>query len=189
MQHTVRENRHTRGAGEHPGAAPRFLPLCLQNAYRILCQRQGTVGVFRFQRCLHHLTVDPGDLPPYPEVTPLQIDVLPLRAEKFSPAEPSGQLQVVELKHAAVPCLPEEGLELLHQQCLHLSVLQPGQGTALCRIAGYQFLLLSQFHGRGNDLMDVPHRLGAKPFGLFPALNPIYPSLLQQPGGPCQCWA
>ena len=28
--------------------------------------------------------------------------------------------------------------------------------------------------------MDVPHRLGAEPFGLFPALNPIYPSLLQQ---------
>ena len=141
MQHTVRENRHTRGAGEHPGAAPRFLPLCLQNAYRILCQRQGAVGVFRFQRCLHHLTVDPGDLPPYPEVTPLQIDVLPLQAEKFSPAEPSSQFQIVELKHAAVLGLSPEGLELLHQQGFHLLVLQLGRGTALRRICGDQFLL------------------------------------------------
>ena len=141
MQHAARGDRPAGGAGEHPRAASCFLSLCFQDVYRILCQRQGTVGVFRFQGCLHHLAVDPGDLPPNPEVAPLQINVLPFQAEKFSPAEPSSQFQIVELKHAAVLGLSQEGLELLHQQGFHLLVLQPGQGTALRRICGDQFLL------------------------------------------------
>ena len=72
VQHAVRGDRPARGAGEYPLAAPRFLPLYFQNAYRILCQKQGTVGIFCFQRCLHHLPVDPGELPPDPEHTVLQ---------------------------------------------------------------------------------------------------------------------
>ena len=48
VQHAVRGDRPARGAGEYPLAAPRFLPLCFQNAYRILCKRQGAVGIFRF---------------------------------------------------------------------------------------------------------------------------------------------
>ena len=46
VQHAVRGDRPARGAGEYPLAAPRFLPLCFQNAYRILCKRQGAVGIF-----------------------------------------------------------------------------------------------------------------------------------------------
>ena len=56
-QHTVRGDRPAGGTGEYPGAVSRFLPLCFQNAYRILCQRQGTVGVFRFQRGFDYLAV------------------------------------------------------------------------------------------------------------------------------------
>ena len=59
VQHTVRGDRPAGGTWEHPGAAPRFLSLCFQDAYRILCQRQGAVGVFRFQRGLDYFAVLP----------------------------------------------------------------------------------------------------------------------------------
>ena len=49
VQHAVWGDRPAGGAGEYPGVAPRFLSLCFQNAYRILCQGQSAVGVFRFQ--------------------------------------------------------------------------------------------------------------------------------------------
>ena len=74
MQHTVRGDGPTVGRGEHPGAIAYFSSLFSQNAYRVLCQGQGAVGVFRFQGRFHHFPVDPGDLPPYPEVPPFQIN-------------------------------------------------------------------------------------------------------------------
>ena len=48
LPHAVRGDGPARRGGEHAGAAPRFLPLYFQNAYRILCQKQGTVGIFLF---------------------------------------------------------------------------------------------------------------------------------------------
>ena len=74
MQHTIRRDGPTAGRGKHPGAIAHFLSLFFQNAYRILCQGQGTVSVFGFQGCFHHFPVDAGDLPPYPEVPPFQIN-------------------------------------------------------------------------------------------------------------------
>ena len=41
MQHSVRGDRPTGGAGECPGTAPCFLSLCFQDVYRILRQQQG----------------------------------------------------------------------------------------------------------------------------------------------------
>ena len=63
--------------------------LLKHNTYRILRQWKGAVGVFRFQGCLHHFTVDPEYLPQAPEVTPFPINVLPLEAEEFSLLSPA----------------------------------------------------------------------------------------------------
>ena len=94
MQHAVRGNRPAIGGREHPWAIAHFSSLFFQNAYRILCQRQGAVGVFRFQRRFHHFPVDAGDLPAYRSVTHLQtrsaagsfaaiLDVLQKTATKY----------------------------------------------------------------------------------------------------------
>ena len=58
-------------------------------------------------------------------------------------------------------------------QRFHLSVLQFGQGTALCVICGNQPLLFGQLHGRDDDLMDVPHGLGTQALGLVFALDSV----------------
>ena len=47
------------------------------------------------------------------------------------------------------------------------------QGTALGGIGSDDFLLLRQFHGRGDDLVDVPHRLGTEALCLVFALDPV----------------
>lgn len=65
------------GTREHPGAFPDFLFLLIQNVYHILFQRQDAVGVFCFQWGLHHLSINMGNLPPYPEVALFQVKVLP----------------------------------------------------------------------------------------------------------------
>ena len=44
-----------------------------------------------------------------------QLKKATLQTEKFTPAEPGGQLQVIEFKHTTVPCLSQKGLELLHR--------------------------------------------------------------------------
>ena len=103
------------------------------------------MGIFRFQRCLYHLTVYAGDLPPYPEVTSVQIKVLPLEAQQLSPPQAGGQLHVVELEYTTVPCFPQEGGQLLHRESFHLLVFQLGQGATLRRIAKNDPLLLGQF--------------------------------------------
>lgn len=89
-------------------AAARFFLLLFQNAYRIFCQRKGTVGVFCFQGCFGNHSVNSHHLPFNPEVTPFQINVFPLEAEEFSPSQPGGQLQVVELKDATFPGFPQK---------------------------------------------------------------------------------
>ena len=94
MENTVRGNGPAVGRREDPGAAAYFFSLLFQNAYRILCQRQGAVGVLCFQGCLHHLTVDPGYLPFNPEVAPFQIKILPLQTEKLTTPQAGGQLQI-----------------------------------------------------------------------------------------------
>lgn len=102
------------------------------------------MGIFRFQRCLYHLTVYAGDLPPSPEVAPLQINVLPLEPQHFSPPQTGSQFQVVELKHTALSGLPQEGLELFHRQGLHFSVLHFRQSAALRWVGEDDSLLLGQ---------------------------------------------
>ena len=87
VQHAVWGDRPAGGAGEYPGVAPRFLSLCFQNAYRILCQGQSAVGVFRFQGCFYYLPVDSGNLPLNPEVVAPQINVFPLQARSASPRQ------------------------------------------------------------------------------------------------------
>ena len=54
-----------------------FAFLYFQNAYRVCRQRQGAVGVFRFQRHLNDFAVDAPDLPLNPEVSFFQINVRP----------------------------------------------------------------------------------------------------------------
>lgn len=144
MQYAVRGDGTAIGGWEHPGATPHFSSLFFQNAYRIFCQGQGTVGVFRFQGSLHHFPVDAGDLPPYPKVTPFQINILPFQPQQFAPPQACGQFQIVQLKHAAIPDLPEEGGQLHRGQGFHLLVFHPGQGAALRRIGEDQPLLLGQ---------------------------------------------
>lgn len=102
------------------------------------------MGIFRFQRCLYHLTVYAGDLPPSPEVAPLQINVLPLDPQHFSPPQTGGQLHVVELEYTALFRLPQEGGQLLHRQGFHLSVLHLRQSAALRRVGEDDPLLLGQ---------------------------------------------
>lgn len=102
------------------------------------------MGIFRFQRCLYHLTVYAGDLPPYPEVAPVQIKVLPLEAQQLSPPQAGGQLHVVELEYTALFRLPQEGGQLLHRQGFHLSVLHLRQSAALRRVGEDDSLLLGQ---------------------------------------------
>ncbi len=62
MQNTVRGYGPAGGGRKDPGAIPRLLLLLLQNGSRTICQWQGSVAVFRFQRRLDDLPVDPGYL-------------------------------------------------------------------------------------------------------------------------------
>ena len=54
-----------------------FAFLYFQIAYRVCRQRQGAVGVFRFQRHLNDFAVDAPDLPLNPKVSFFQINVRP----------------------------------------------------------------------------------------------------------------
>ena len=129
VEHTVRRHGAAPWAREYPGACSDLLFLLIQNVYRILCQRQGAVGVFCFQGSLHHLTVDSCYLPFNPEAAPFQIKVLPLEPQQFSPPQAGGQLHVIELEHSALFRLPQEGGQLLHRQGFHLPVLHLRQGA------------------------------------------------------------
>ena len=65
----------------------------------------------------------------------LQIDVLPLQAQQFPPAQARGQVQVVQLVHTALLRLPQEGAQPLRGKCFHLPVLDLRQLAALGGIA------------------------------------------------------
>ena len=80
MEYTVRGDGPG-GGGEHPGAVARLLLLYFLDAYRILRQGKGAVGVLGFQWSFHDFAVDPGDLPFCPEVAPVQINVFPLQPQ------------------------------------------------------------------------------------------------------------
>ncbi len=51
--------------------------------------------------------------------------------QQFAPPKAGGKVEVVELVHAAVPGLLEEGAELVGGQRFHLLVLDFRQGAAL----------------------------------------------------------
>ena len=59
VQDAVRGHGASAWRWEYPFAVPYFAFLHFQNAYRVCRQRQGAVGVFRFQRCFDHLAVLP----------------------------------------------------------------------------------------------------------------------------------
>ena len=89
-----------------------------------------------------------------------EINVLPFEAEQLAFPQARSQLHVVQLEYPALLGFPQEGRQLLYRKGLHLLVLQLRQGTAFGGIGGNQSLLLCQLHGRGDDLVDVPHGLG-----------------------------
>lgn len=78
-----------------------------------------------------------------PEIAPFQINVLPLEAEEFSPSQPSGQLQVVDLKYPTLPAFPQEGCQLCYQQGFHFPVFI-FRGRSPRRIGEDDLLLLGQ---------------------------------------------
>ena len=127
MKHTIRGDRPTAGRGKHPGAIAHFLSLFFQNAYRILCQGQDTVSVFRFQRCFHHFPVDAGDLPPYPEVTPFQINA---RTAGICGAERgrSRPLSFLLLYFRRLPTAPKIGHDPLKRPCWGSYTPHPPRG-------------------------------------------------------------
>ena len=137
LEDAIREDRSACQRREHVLIAAAFLFLLFQDSYRISSQRDGSVGIFCFQRGLYHFFVDPGDLPLNPEDALLQIKVLPFQAEEFSPPQTRSQLNVVHLEHTAFLRLPQEAGQLLHWERLHLPMLQLWQGTAVCRIDCY----------------------------------------------------
>ena len=113
MEHTVWGHGAAGGRGEYPGTAPHFLFLLIQNVYRILCQKQGAVGVFCFQGCFHHLAVDSCYLPFNPEVASFQIKVIPFQPQKFSPPQTGGQFHVAEGLLFLVHRAPQHFLSLM----------------------------------------------------------------------------
>lgn len=102
-----------------------------------------------------------------------------MKPQQFPSPQPGGQLQVVEFKHPAGFCFPEESVQLVGSEGLHLPVFQPGQGTAFSRVGWDQLLLHRQLQGGGDHLVEIPHRLGAETFGLFLRLNPLHPASVQ----------
>lgn len=179
-QDAVRGYGPAGGGRKDPGAIPRFLLLLRQNSYRTICQQQGAVAVFRFQRRLDDLPVDPGHLAADAEVAPLQVDVLPLETQQLAPAQAGGQLHIVHLIDAAFFGLPEEGCQLFLGQGFHLLALQSGQGTAVRRVVDDEPLPLGEVQRGGYDLVDITHCFRAKADGLLFGFQPLYPAVAQE---------
>ena len=112
--------------------------------------------------------------------TTVEVNVRPLQSQQFAPPQSGGEVEVVELVHAAVFGLLEEGTELVGGQGLHLLVFHLRQGTALCRIAGYQLLLDGEVVRRADHLVDVAHGFRCQSFRLFLGLDAVYPPAVQQ---------
>ena len=151
-----------------------------QNSYRTICQRQGAVAVFRFQRRLDDLPVDPGHLAMDTETAPLQVDVLPLESQQLAPAQAGGQLHIVHLENAGHFSFLEEGRQLFLGQGFHLLALQSGQGTAVCRVVDDEPLPLGEVQRGGYDLVDITHCFRAKADGLLFGFQPLYPAVAQE---------
>lgn len=153
VEYAVRRDGTSGGGREHVLAAASFPSLISQNFHCVCRQRQNPVGVLRFQRRFHDLAIDPADLPLNPEVTLLQINVLPFQPQQLSTPKTRCQFDVVHLKDAGFFRLTQEGGQLLYGQGLHLPMLQLRQGTAICRVDRNQLLILCEIHRRGNDLV------------------------------------
>ena len=110
----------------------------------------------------------------------LQINVLPFEAEQLASPQSCCHLHVVHLKDAALFCLSKKRGQLLHRESFHLPMFQLRQSATLRWITGNDFLFLRQFHGRGDDLVDVPHGFGAQALSLMLALNSVHPAFFQQ---------
>ncbi len=179
MEHAVWGDGAACGRGEHVFTVG-FSPLLLEDFHGIVPDGHAPIGVFRLERCLYHLPVDPGNLAAHLDRAPLQVDVLPFEAQQFAPAQARGQLNVVHLEHAALPGLMQEGRQLLGGKGFHLPVLQLGQGTAVRGVGGDQLLVNGEIHGRGNHLVDVTDSFGAETLGLTLGLDPLYSAAAQQ---------
>ena len=87
---------------------------------------------------------------------------------------------VVQLEHAALLGLAEEGRQVLRWNGFHLPVLQPGQGTAVRGVGADQLLVDGEIHGGGDHLVDIPHSFGAETPGLLFGFDALYPAAAQQ---------
>ena len=112
--------------------------------------------------------------------TTVEVDIRPFQPQQFAPPQSGGEVEVVELVHAAVPGLLEEGAELIRGQRFHLLVFDFWQRTALCGIFRDEVLLDGEIVCRADHLVDVPHRFGSQTFRLFLGLNAVYPATVQQ---------
>lgn len=104
-----------------PTAISDFAFLHFQNAYRVCRQGQCAVGVFRFQR-RDHFAVLPGNGPLDFQYATVEINVRPFQSQQFAAPKSGGEVEVVELVHAAVPGFLKEGAELVGGQGLHFLV-------------------------------------------------------------------
>ena len=110
----------------------------------------------------------------------LQINVTPFQAKQLSSAQAGGQFDVVHLKHTALFCLPQERCQLLSGERFHLPAFEFWEGAGAGRIGQDEFLFYCQIQGRGDDLVDVPHRLGAEAFWLLLGFDALHSPTGQQ---------
>ena len=160
VQDAVRGHGASGGRWEYPFAISDFAFLHFQYAYRICRQRQCAVGVFRFQRCLDHFAVLPGNGSLNFQCSVLEVHIRPFQSQLFAPPKSGSEVEVVELVHAAVPGFLKEGAELVGGQGLHFLVFDFRQGAALCRILRDEVLLDSEVVRRADHLVDISNRLG-----------------------------
>ena len=73
--------------------------------------------------------------------TTVEVDVRPFQSQQFAAPKSGGEVEVVELVHAAVSGLWKKAPSWSAVSVFYLFVFDFWQGTALCRIAGYQLLL------------------------------------------------
>ena len=112
--------------------------------------------------------------------TTVEINVRPFQSQQFAPPQSRGEVEVVELVHAAVPALPEEGAELIRGQRFHLLVFDFRQGAALRWILAHQFLLHGEVVCRPDHLVDVAHGFGRQTFRFLFRFDAVYPATVQQ---------
>ena len=112
--------------------------------------------------------------------TTVEINVRPFQSQQFAAPKSGGEVEVVELVHAAVPGLLEEGAELIRGQRFHLFVFDFRQGAALRWIFCDKTLLDGEVVRRADHLMDVPHCFRSQTFRLFLGLDAVYSPAVQQ---------